>query len=512
MSTSTYPVRLSAHLEPGLNRALWLVKWLLAIPHLVVLALLWAAFLVLSVIAFVAILVTGRYPRGIFDFNVGVLRWTWRVAYYAYGGLGTDRYPRFTLREDPSYPAHLEVDYPERLSRGLVLVKWWLLALPHYVVIGLFLGGGAWVVESVSGDTRTWQWGAGLIGLLVLVAGLVLLFTGRYPPSVFDLVMGLNRWVYRVLAYAGLMTDVYPPFRLDQGGPDPAGLPTPGPAGTSPAPAGHRAPATPSPPPSRPWSAGRVTAVVVGSVVLLTSLGLALGAAGTFVVDRVIRDDSGFVMSQEVELATTSYAVASDNLQVHIGEAGTVPERLVGDLRLTADPSEDGRDLFVGIAGSEDARAYLDGVHHATVVELPPGVRGPGWSAWQPVYRDNAGGAPAVPPAEAGIWVAQATGTGDLELTWPLRSGDWTLVLMAADGSAGVSADVAVGAELPALGWVALGLAGAAVLGLVVASLLLGLSLRDGNGGDPVPPSAQAPPAPPTVTSPPVPVPERSTL
>jgi hypothetical protein len=217
MSTHAYPVRVDATLDGHLSRWLWLVKWILAIPHLVVLVFLWLAFVLMSFFAFVAILFTGRYPRTIFDFNVGVLRWTWRVTYYACGGLGTDRYPPFSLEEKPDYPAHLEIAYPEHLSRGLVLVKWWLLAIPHYLVLGLFLGGG-WAFADTTNDASA---GGGLIGLLVLVAAIVLLFTGRYPRGVFDLVLGLNRWVLRVWAYAGLMTDEYPPFRLDLGGTDP---------------------------------------------------------------------------------------------------------------------------------------------------------------------------------------------------------------------------------------------------------------------------------------------------
>jgi hypothetical protein len=214
-----YPVHVDAALDGRLSRWLWLVKWLLAIPHFLVLALLWVAFVVLSVAAFFAVLATGRYPRPIFDFNVGVLRWSWRVSYYTYGALGTDRYPPFTLEERPDYPAHLDVAYPQRLSRGLVLVKWWLLALPHYLVVAVFAGGGSWLAWQA--DSTRWSAGGGLIGLLVLVAAVVLLVTGRYPRGVFDLVLGLNRWVLRVAAYAALMTDRYPPFRLDLGGSDP---------------------------------------------------------------------------------------------------------------------------------------------------------------------------------------------------------------------------------------------------------------------------------------------------
>ena len=174
--TTVYPVAVRGELDPGVGRWLWLVKWLLLIPHYIVLLVLWFVFWVLTVVAFFAILFTGRYPRGIFDFNLGVLRWTWRVLFYSYWALGTDRYPPFSLGEEPDYPATLHIDYPERLSHWLPLVKW-LLAIPHLILVALFVGGWGW----------GWDWGerrhlgagfAGLVGILVVIAGVVLLFTG----------------------------------------------------------------------------------------------------------------------------------------------------------------------------------------------------------------------------------------------------------------------------------------------------------------------------------------------
>ena len=212
-----YPVGVRGDLDPGLGRWLWLVKWLLLIPHAIVLVFLWIAFHVLTFIAFFAILFTGRYPRGMFDFNVGVLRWTWRVWFYSYWANGTDRYPPFTLASVPDYPADYDVLYPERLSRGLVLVKW-LLGIPHYIIVGILVGTFGWAWGWTWDDA--WESGGGwpgLVGILVLIAIVILLFTGRYPRGIYDLVLGFDRWTYRVAAYGFLMRDEYPPFRLDSG-------------------------------------------------------------------------------------------------------------------------------------------------------------------------------------------------------------------------------------------------------------------------------------------------------
>ncbi|MEC3957083.1 DUF4389 domain-containing protein [Nocardia sp. CDC153] len=202
-----YPVRVRGDLDPGLSRWMWIVKWILAIPHYIVLIFLSIAYLVVSIIAFFAILFTRSYPRALFDFNVGVLRWSWRVRFYALSQLGTDRYPPFTLASDPSYPADLEVDYPETLNRWMVLIKWWLLAIPQYLIVAAFMGGGR--------NTMS------LLLILLLIAAIGLLLTGAYPAGLYDFAMGINRWTLRVRAYASLMTDAYPPFRLDQGAREP---------------------------------------------------------------------------------------------------------------------------------------------------------------------------------------------------------------------------------------------------------------------------------------------------
>ena len=463
-----YPVHVDADLDPGLSRGLWLVKWLLAIPHYVVLAFLWIAFAVTSVVAFFAILFTAHYPRALFDFNVGVMRWSWRVAYYAYGALGTDRYPPFTLADVPDYPAHLEVDYPERLSRGLVLVKWWLLAIPHYLVVGLFLGG---LTYGVRGADEEPLLSISLIGLLVLVAGVALLFTGRYPRPVFDLVLGLNRWVLRVAAYVALMTDRYPPFSLDQGGheppaagPPPHIAPTASPSGAS------RTPTTPPPRDAAHtgWTTGRVVALVLGSLLVVGAVSSA-GAAVTLVAaDQMARDDDGFLTSPTERLTTDGFAITSEDADLRTdGDLDRLPDAVIGDVRVTAQGTG-GTEVFVGIGPAADVRAYLADVQHDTLVEVRDG---------DPVYRETSGGEPSTPPSEQTFWVAEASGS-EPELTWALTEGDWSAVVMNADGSSGVAADVSAGAEVPVLATVIAVLFVVAGLLLLVGAVLVAVPIR----------------------------------
>jgi hypothetical protein len=495
------PVRVDAAPmpDPRQSRWLWLVKWLLLVPHYIVLAFLWLAFAVLTIVAFISILFTGRYPRAIFAFNVGVLRWTWRVQYYGYGALATDRYPPFTLDDVPDYPARLEIAYPTRLSRGLVLVKW-LLAAPHYLVLALLLGFGGRGIGPFGtlNSDRSSFWG--LIQILVVVAAVVLLFRGRYPRRLYDLVIGLDRWVLRVAAYVALMTDTYPPFHLDQGGSEPVGAAPLPPAMGSPTSPVHpdlaaevegapyrtddpAAPprvdvtALPAVPPDRwgahdrapqrlgsdekrgrpgGWTGGRIATVVIGAVLGLVALGLLAAGGIGLTVDRTARHD-GYLSTPTRSLQTSGYALTSEKVDLGPADIGTGWPDVIGTVRVRATSNDPAKPVFIGIARTTDVAAYLDQTAYSTVRADGSGTA-----------RDHAGGPLTTTPDQTHIWAASTSGTGRQTLTWRTHGGDWTLVLANANGSAGVAVRSDVAATLPDLGlWstIALIAGGVALLG-----------------------------------------------
>jgi hypothetical protein len=267
----------------------------------------------------------------------------------------------------------------------------------------------------------------GLIAILTVVAAIALLFTGSYPRQIFDFVLGLNRWVLRVAAYAGLMTDAYPPFRLDMGGDDPA--------------------------------------------TVVCSLGL-LGAGGAALWADTAARHGGYLNVSSETYRTSGYAVASDSVDLHWGGGWYSARSLLGTIRIRAE-STAGAGVFIGIAPSGTASGYLSGVAHAT-------VSGPAGSTnW---YVEHGGTAPAALPARAVAWDVYAAGPGTQTVIWPVRSGSWTVVAMNADGSRPVSVHVDVGATLPALPWVEASLLAAGVVALAGGIVLLVIPIRRASG------------------------------
>ncbi len=188
-SAQTYPLRYDVEYPERLSRWLIFVKWLLAIPHFLIVYALSGVANIILLIAFFAILFTKRFPRGLFDFVVNIYRWNANLT--AYTGLLRDEYPPFTW-EPGKYPVTFEVEYREEFNRWLPLVKW-LLAIPHYIAL-VFLT----IVAAV----------------LWIIAFFAILFTGRFPRGLFDFIVGVIRWDYRVNAYVYFLRDEYPPFSL----------------------------------------------------------------------------------------------------------------------------------------------------------------------------------------------------------------------------------------------------------------------------------------------------------
>jgi hypothetical protein len=442
---ASYPVRLEGHLEQP-SRWLWLFKWLLLIPHFIVLAFLWLAFVLLSVVAFFVLFFGGRYPRGVFDFNVGVLRWTWRIGFYAFAANGTDRYPPFTLADVPDYPARLEVEYPENQRHWLPLLGSWIAGLPQYCVAGVFAGAGGGVAWNASTGTWSASW-IGLIDLLVFFAVVALLFKGSYPRSIFDLVLGFNRWVLRVGAYGALLTREYPPFRIDTGEDYPGGLTVPA----------QPLPATPAEARAQGWGTGRITGTILAGLGVLVAVGaIAAGVVGV-VYDQTQRDASGFLMTSAQRYDSGTYAFVSRSYRTGAEGNWFVARDVLGTIRVRTTSATP---VFVGIGSAADVDAYLAGVRREV---------GDGFDGHRSDFTSRGAHAPAGPPTGQGFWVAQTSGRGAEVLTWRARKGNWRVVLMNADGSRGIGATVSIGAKFPHLLSFGVGVAGLGALLLLVS-------------------------------------------
>jgi hypothetical protein len=187
-SPPDFPARVEIDYPSELNRWLPLVKWLLVIPHLFALFFVGIGAFFVLIWAFFAVLFTGRWPRGAFDYVEGTFRWAYRVV--AYMHLMVDPYPPFAMADDPNYPVRLHIDYPEHIDNWRPLVQW-LLAIPYLIVASVL------------------YW---LTGILSIIAFFTILFTKQIPRGIFDLMVPGLRWNLRGNGYAYFVTDRYPPF------------------------------------------------------------------------------------------------------------------------------------------------------------------------------------------------------------------------------------------------------------------------------------------------------------
>jgi hypothetical protein len=468
-----YPLRVEARRDESLSRWLWLVKWLLLLPHYLALAVLWTGLVVLTVVAYAAVLFTGRYPEPIRAYNLGVLRWTWRVGYYGYQALGTDTYPPFTLADDPEHPARLQLTTHEPPPRWLPLAAW-LLAIPHLIILGALYGS----VGRSNGTPAP----IGVTTALLLVAGIALLITGRYPNGLHDLLVGVARWGLRVTAYIVLLVPRYPPFRLDQGGPEP-----------EPEPAGPIAQQPPRPA-ARPSVTGPVIALIAGVLLLAPAAGLGTGGGVLLAVDAA-RDNTGYVTSPIQRLQTSTAAITAEHLTIAGAGTWTRQSTDIGDLRLEV-TTPNNQPIFVGVAPQSAVDAWLTGTAHDELT---------GFDSATARYERSAGRIrPVTTPATQPFWIAQATGTATTTLQWTATDGEYAVVVANASGIVGVTADVRGAARVPDLTGLGSGLL---VTGILTGMLAIGLIVVGGTGlgrRHSGPPTGGIPVGPPPRLNPPV--------
>jgi hypothetical protein len=222
--------------------------------------------------------------------------------------------------------------------------------------------------------------------------------------------------------------------------------------------------------PPRRSSAAQILSLVTGSIVGLLAFGL-LGAGGLALWADNQKDHEGYLHTRTDRFSTKTYAIATDNLEVDLGAPRWIVDAgRYGHVRLVAQ-SRDGKPVFVGIARTSDVSSYLRGTAHATVTDVST-------DPFQATYRTSAGGAAISAPAQQRFWAASATGTGTRSLRWKVRDGNWSVVVMNADGSRGVDAGVSAGADVPLLGPVGWGAVGGGLFLFAIAGGLIYLGAR----------------------------------
>jgi hypothetical protein len=248
------------------------------------------------------------------------------------------------------------------------------------------------------------------------------------------------------------------------------------------------------PPPSAPsWGPGRVIALVVGILVLLPAIGLTLAGGLLLWADGPARDDSGYLFSASDTFSSGGYAITSSSIDLTTGADWVPVSSALGHARTQVTGTDSGHEVFVGIARVGDANGYLGSVDRTIVTDLgsgsPPAIR-------------TGDGAPSTPPGQQDFWAAQSQGSGMQTLTWTPSAGNWALVVMNADGSAGVSVDARLGATVPALTGLAWGVLGVGLVLLAIGVLVIVLAVRR----RPVPSTPYGGPVAPPVWTPPAPV------
>jgi hypothetical protein len=231
-------------------------------------------------------------------------------------------------------------------------------------------------------------------------------------------------------------------------------------------------------------SAGRVVLIVLGSIGVLLGLALLVGGGFLLWADRTQRED-GYLTTPTERFATSTYALTRTRLEVDAdGPDWVWNDNWFGKIRIRGESAAGGKLLFIGIGPEGAVARYLGRVAHANVEDIDV-------DPFRVEYRPISGGPPRGPPTAQHFWAVSASGMGTQTVTWKVREGDWSVVLMNADGSRHVLADIDLGAKLSFLLWLAIGLLLGGAFVLAGSSALIVLAAR----------TRQPPPEPPTAAT-----------